>query len=70
MSEQAFHLPDMSCGHCAGVITKTVKAADAEAQLDFALPTHELKIVSSKLGRDELVELLTEAGYPPAQQAV
>ena len=69
MSEQAFHLPDMSCGHCAGVITKTVKAADAEAQLDFALPTHDVKIQSSKLGREQLAALLSEAGYPPAQAA-
>jgi copper chaperone len=66
---QEFHLPDMSCGHCVGVITKTIKAADAEAQLDFQLAQHDVKIASGKLGRDEIVALLSEAGYPPAQQA-
>lgn len=60
-----FHLPDMSCGHCVGAITQAVKAADEQARLDFKLAERRVGI-DSRLGRDELSALLSEAGYPPA----
>ncbi|MBA4344203.1 MAG: hypothetical protein C0423_18845 [Methylibium sp.] len=63
-----FHLPDMSCGHCVGAITQAVKAADAQAELDFKLAQHEVSI-RSQLGREQLSEVLSEAGYPPAAAA-
>lgn len=63
-----FHLPDMSCGHCVGAITQAVKAADAQAELDFKLAQHDVSI-HSQLGREQLSQLLSEAGYPPAASA-
>ena len=33
-----FNVPDMSCGHCSGVITKTVQALDANATVSVDLP--------------------------------
>ena len=59
-----FTLNDMSCGHCASVITKTVKALDSEAKVDIDL-AHKKVAVESTEDRATLVEALTEAGYPP-----
>ncbi|MEJ6000801.1 heavy-metal-associated domain-containing protein [Paucibacter soli] len=63
MSE--FTLPDMSCGHCVASITKAIEALDAQAKLQFDLPSHKLQ-VESQLSEAQLAALLTEAGYPPA----
>ncbi|WP_375057436.1 heavy-metal-associated domain-containing protein [Zobellella sp. DQSA1] len=60
-----FTLPDMTCGHCTGAITRALKALDPDCILEFDLPAHRLQVQSSA-GRDELVEALAEAGYPPA----
>lgn len=61
-----FTLPDMSCGHCVAAITQAIKAADAQALLDFKLPEHGLRVQSSQLSQAQLAQLLAEAGYPPA----
>ncbi len=60
-----FTLKDMSCGHCASVITKTVKALDSEAKVNIDLAHKKLSVESSE-DRATLAEALTEAGYPPA----
>ncbi len=36
-----FKVEDMSCGHCASVITKTVKELDAKATVDIDLGQEE-----------------------------
>lgn len=61
----SFTLPDMSCGHCVGAISKALQTLDAECELNFDLPAHQLQ-VASHLSREQLAEALTEAGYPPA----
>lgn len=60
-----FTLNDMSCGHCASVITKTVKALDSEAKVNIDLAQKKVGIESTE-DRATLAEALTEAGYPPA----
>ncbi len=60
-----FTLNDMSCSHCAGVITKTVQALDSEAKVNIDL-AHKKVSVESTEDRAALAEALTEAGYPPA----
>ena len=55
---------DMTCGHCAGRITQAVKAADASARLEIALPQYRVRI-SSILGPDKIVQLIRDAGYTP-----
>ena len=60
-----FHLPDMSCGHCVKAITQAVKAVDAQGELEFRLAQHEVSI-RSQLSHEQLSQLLSEAGYPPA----
>lgn len=60
-----FHLPDMTCGHCAGTVTRALKQADpaCEVRIDLGARTVQVRGVDD---RDRLAETLAEAGYPPA----
>ncbi len=60
-----FQLPDMSCGHCRAAITEALKGADEQAEVQVSLEQKTVQ-VQSHLSRDQLAEVLTEAGYPPA----
>ena len=60
-----FTINDMSCGHCASVITKTVQALDSAARVDIDLAQKKVA-VESAADRAAIAEALTEAGYPPA----
>ena len=60
-----FKIEDMSCGHCASMITKTVMSLDAKARVDVDLAQKIVKIESTE-DRTALAEALSEAGYPPA----
>ena len=58
-----FKVEDMTCGHCASVITKTVKEVDNQATVNVDLGSKTVKIESSE-ERAVLVQALEEAGYP------
>ena len=58
-------LPDMSCGHCVQVVTRTVQQLDPGAKLVFDLPSHKVHIDSS-LAAEPLLAALAEQGYPAA----
>ena len=60
-----FNVPAMSCGHCAGVITKTLKLVDPQAQVDIDLAGKKVK-VETEVDRQALATALVDAGYPPA----
>lgn len=60
-----FKLPDMTCGHCASTVTKTVKQVDPEAKVEVELGSKTLRVDGAQ-ERGRLVQALTEAGYPPA----
>lgn len=62
---QEFNIPSMSCGHCVGVVTQALKAADPKAQVDVDLGSHTVRVESSA-ERAALQAALTEAGYAPA----
>ena len=56
-------IPDMSCAHCAGVITRTVKGIDQHAELAFEMAQQQVLVgTSAPLG--DIVGALAEAGYP------
>ncbi len=59
------NLPDMTCGHCASTVAQTCKLVDSAAKVEVDLSTKHVKI-SSNEDRNDFVEALTEAGYPPA----
>lgn len=58
-------LPDMTCGHCVRTVTKTVQAVDAQARLEVDLPTHTVRIESTR-EREVFAKALAEEGYAPA----
>ena len=58
-----FNVPDMSCGHCADVITKTVKALDASATVSIDLPAKKVTVQTTQ-DRATVAAALAEAGYP------
>ena len=58
-----FSIPDMSCGHCAGVITKAVQQLDADAMISIDLPAKKVTIETVH-DRQTVATALTEAGYP------
>ena len=59
-----FTVPDMTCGHCAGTITKAIKEADGAARVEISIEGHTVK-VESKLAAAELASVISEAGYTP-----
>jgi copper chaperone len=63
-----FTLPDMSCGHCAAAIIAALQAADGQAQITIDREARTAR-VDSALSRDTLAAVLSEAGYPPADDA-
>lgn len=58
-----FNLPDMSCGHCVGVVTRAIQALDPDARIDIDLPAHQLRVQSAQ-PQETLAHALAEAGYP------
>lgn len=60
-----FLIPDMTCGHCVGVVTQAVKALDPAADVQVDLPHHRVKVVSSTADTAALREALVEVGYTP-----
>lgn len=61
----SFTVPDMTCGHCVGVINDTLTKLDPLCEIEFDLVTHSIQVTSDS-SQQELSDALTEAGYPPA----
>ena len=40
----ALHVPDMTCGHCVGTVTKAVQDVDRAAQIRIDLDSHRVEI--------------------------
>ena len=58
-------LPNMTCGHCVRTVTETVQRVDREAKVEIDLPTHRVRIESTKPA-EAFAEALAEEGYAPA----
>lgn len=58
-----FTIPAMSCGHCAGAITKAVKALDPAAQVHMDLASKKV-VVQTSQDRQAVAAVLAQAGYP------
>ena len=57
------NVPDMSCGHCSGVITKTLRELDPAAVVGFDMHNHQVQIDSVQ-NTDAILRVLDAAGYP------
>lgn len=59
-----FKVGDISCGHCAGAITKAVHACDSAAKVDVVIIDKLVSIDSSR-STEELAAAIAEAGFTP-----
>jgi len=55
---------DMTCGHCASVITKAVRETDPSARCEIDLAARKVAIASA-IPPEEFVAAIAEAGYTP-----
>jgi copper chaperone len=60
-----FTLPTMTCGHCVKAVTAAVQQLDAAATLQIDLPSHQVRIESTRPA-DEFRRVLAEEGYAAA----
>lgn len=58
-----FHLPDMTCGHCASMVSVALKLVDPACDIEVDLREQMISVKSGE-DREALVEALAEAGYP------
>jgi len=57
------NIPEMTCGHCASIVTKALRSVDPQARIDIDLATKKVSVTSSA-DADALGAALQEAGYP------
>lgn len=60
-----FEVKNISCGHCVGNVTKTIKQIDPGAVVEVDLPSKKVSIQSAA-DRAIFAKALTDAGYPTA----
>lgn len=62
-----FQVNDMSCGHCASVITKALKDADSKAKVTIDLEHHMVSVIPAEATIDDIRDAIIDAGYTPQQ---
>lgn len=60
-----FHVNDMTCGHCAGLINKALKASDDESKVTVDLERRLVSVVSTESTIEDIRDAIAEAGYTP-----
>lgn len=65
----AFTVNDMTCGHCAGTITRAIAAVDEGARVTVDLATHRVAIEPHTADPQALGAAIAEAGYTPVALA-
>jgi len=63
MELKEFDVPSMSCGHCAGVITQTLKGLDPAAEVNVDLARKKVTVQTTE-DRQKIAAALSQAGYP------
>ena len=58
----------MSCGHCVGAVTRSVKEVDAGATVEVDLATQKVKVQTTAALAD-IAAAVEEAGYPVKSSA-
>lgn len=61
-----FQVDDMTCGHCAGVITQAVKSVDAGAHIDIDVRGKRVR-VHATAPVQAIAGAIREAGYTPVR---
>ncbi|MEO8386672.1 MAG: heavy-metal-associated domain-containing protein [Betaproteobacteria bacterium] len=65
----AFHVSDMTCGHCVSTITKALKYTDKNAKITIDLGQRLVQVDPVEAEAQELSDAIAEAGYSPVLQA-
>ena len=60
-----FYVNDMTCGHCAGVINKALKAIDDESKVTVDLERRLVSVISTQSTIEDIRDAIAEAGYTP-----
>jgi len=61
-----FQVNDMTCGYCAGVITKALKAVDPAAQVEIDIAGKCVRVLASA-NTKEFETAIRDAGYMPVR---
>ena len=61
-------LPTMTCGHCVQTVTRTVQQVDPAATVEIDLPSHRVRIDSTREA-PAFFAALTDEGYAPGPAA-
>lgn len=56
-------IPDMTCSHCVGVVTKAIKSVDGAANVSIDFGTRVVTVETSAASV-EISAAVDEAGYP------
>jgi copper chaperone len=59
-----FCVNDMTCGHCASVITKAVKSIEQETSVEVDLAARRVRIIG-RAEPGDYADAIREAGYTP-----
>ena len=57
------NVPDMSCAHCAGVITKALRTLDPAAVVGFDMHNHQVQVDTTQSAAT-VAAAMEAAGYP------
>ena len=60
-----FKVSDMTCGHCAGTITRAVKETDRDAEVRINVGERLVEIEPKASNAEALRTAIAEAGYTP-----
>lgn len=60
-----FQIPDMTCGHCAAMVSSALAQAAPGCKINVDIAQRKVSVQTTE-NKSALVEALTEAGYPPA----
>ncbi len=63
--EHRFQLPGMSCGRCVASIEKALQPMGLQVAADLAGKALRVEAPAS-VSREQIVQALVDAGYPPA----
>lgn len=62
-----FLVEDLSCNHCAGVITKAILNVDPEAAIQIDIPSRTVQVQTAQ-SVPAISAVLADAGYPAVLQ--
>ena len=60
---QTLFVTGMTCGGCTKAVTRAIQLQDAEAMVQVDLDSQKVEI-ESRLGREALITIVTDAGFP------